>query len=396
MDMNRFSDRVSNVPNSGIGYMMRYASKYTDTVSLGQGTPLFPTPQFIYDTLLERSKKEPELGMYSDTKVAIENDLLTLITAQMEIDYGFRPELSELYLTVGGIGALYSALMALVQKGDEVIYFDPSYPLHLSQIHLTEATPVFVSYKEEDGWSINLAKLEKSITNRTRVIILTNPNNPTGTVLSEAEVRELSAIVVKHDLTLILDEAYFFLTYDKKIFSPLRIPALRNRTILCRSFSKEYAMTGWRIGYAYAAPEIIDKIRNVHIYFSVCPPTPSIVAATIAMADSRGKIAMEGFKRKFVESRTAICERLDRLPKLFSYHPPDGAYYAFPKYLGFDLTALDFAKLLIDEAKVITIAGGSMGPSGEGHVRMSFACDASIIHKAFDRIDDFAKKHNLL
>ena len=393
--MYRFSKRVTDVPNSGIGYMMRYASKYKDTVSLGQGTPLFPTPQFIYDALHKRSKTDPEIGMYSDTKVAVENDLITLIAKQMEEDYGFRPEPTQIYLTVGAIGAFFSSLMALVDHGDEVIYFDPSYPLHLSQIHLTQGTAVFVSYQEEDGWSVNLAKLRKSITAKTRVIILTNPNNPTGTVLTEDEVRELAETIVKHDLILILDEAYYFLTYGKKIFSPLRLPELRSRVVLCRSFSKEFAMTGWRIGYAYAAPEIIDKIRSVHIYFSVCPPTPSIIAATAALSDPRGKAAMEGFKKKFVESRRAICDRLDRLPKLFSYHPPDGAYYAFPKYLGFDMPAMEFAKLLVDEARVITIAGGSMGPSGAGHVRMSFAADAGIIHAAFDRLDAFAKKHNL-
>lgn len=394
--MYHFSARATDVPNSGIGYMMRYASKYPDIVSLGQGTPLFPTPQFIYDTLYKRSKTEPEIGMYSDTKVAVENDLIALIAKQMEEDYGFRPDFSQIYLTVGGIGALFSAFMSLVEKGDEVIYFDPSYPLHLSQIHLAQGTPVFVPYNEDNGWSINLDRLEKSITAKTRVIILTNPNNPTGTVLSEEEVRELAGVVVKHDLILVLDEAYFFLTYDKKIFSPLRLPELRSRTVLCRSFSKEYAMTGWRIGYAYAAPEIIDKIRSVHIYFSVCPPTPSIIAATAAMSDPRGKIAMEGFKNKFIESRTAICQRLDRLPKLFSYHPPDGAYYIFAKYLGFDMKAMDFAKLLVDEARVVTISGASMGSAGAGHIRMSFAADKSIIHRAFDRLDVFAKKHNLI
>jgi aminotransferase len=334
--------------------------------------------------------------MYSDTKVAIEHDLISLITAQMEEDYGFRPEKGQIALTVGGIGALFSALMALVQKGDEVIYFDPSYPLHLSQIHLTEATPVFVHYKEESGWSMNLATLKQSITSKTRVMILTNPNNPTGTILGEQEVRELADIVIKHDLILILDEAYFFLTYGKKIFSPLRIPELRSRIVLCRSFSKEYAMTGWRLGYAYASNEIIEKMQSVHTYFSVCPPTPSIIAATIAMSDPRGKAAMEGFKQKFVESKLAICERLDRLPKLFSYHPPDGAYYIFAKYLNFDVPAMDFAKLLVAEAKVITISGASMGPSGAGHIRMSFAADKSVIHRAFDRLDTFAKTHHLL
>lgn len=394
--MNRFSERVTDIPSSGIGAMMRYASKYSDVVSLGQGTPLFPTPQFIYDVLHERSKGEPELGMYSDTKVTIENDLTRLIAKQMEEDYGFVGEAGQIHLTVGGIGALYSALMALVQKGDEVIFFDPSYPLHLSQIHLTGATPVFVPYREVDGWSINLDKLAKSVTAKTKVIILTNPNNPTGTILTEAEVRELADIVITHDLMLVLDEAYFFLTYGKKVFSPMRLPQLRDRTILCRSFSKEYAMTGWRIGYAYATPEIISKMNSVHVYFSVCPPTPSIVAATIAMSDPRGKEAMEGFKKKFQESREAICQRLDRLPKLFSYHPPEGAYYAFPKYVGFDMPAIEFAKLLIDEAKVVTIGGGSMGPSGAGHVRMSFAADTSIVHAAFDRLGAFAKKYNLL
>jgi len=394
--MVRFTKRATDVPNSGIGSMMRYASKYQDVASLGQGTPLFPTPQFIYDAFYERSKHEPEIGMYSDTKVAIEKDLISHIAKQMEEDYGFTPNGSQIYLTIGGIGALFAVLMALIEKGDEIIYFDPSYPLHLSQIHLTEATPVFVPYNEAEGWSMNLDTLRKSITNKTRVIILTNPNNPTGTVLSEEDVRALSDVVITNNLILVLDEAYFFLTYDKKIFSPMRLPQLRDHIVLCRSFSKEYAMTGWRIGYAYAAPELIAAINSVHTYFSVCPPTPSIIAATAAMSDPRGKVSMEGFKKKFVESRIAICERLDRLPKLFSYHKPEGAYYIFAKYHGFDMNAIDFAKMLVDEVKVILIPGSGMGPSGIGHVRMSFAADASVIHRAFDRLDTFAKHHNLL
>lgn len=393
--MYRFSARATEVPNSGIGYMMRYASRYPDTISLGQGTPLFPTPQFIYDYVYEYAKNEQAVGMYSDTKVEIEGNLKALIARQMQEDYGFTPKVSELYITVGAIGGLFAAIMSLVDRGDEIIYFDPSYPLHLSQIHIAQGKPVFVSYREGNGWSIDLEKLRKSITKKTRAILLTNPNNPTGTVLSESDVRELSDVVMKHNLILILDEAYFFLTYGKNIFSPLQIPEMRNRTILCRSFSKEFAMTGWRVGYAYASEELIQKINSIHIYFSVAPPTPSIIAATAALSDLRGKTAMKGFKQKFIESRTAICQRLDRLPKLFSYHKPDGAYYAFPKYHGFDMTAMDFAKTLIDEARVITVPGDGMGPAGAGHIRMSFAADASVIHAAFDRLDMFAKKHGL-
>jgi aminotransferase len=389
----KFSQRVQNVPNAGIGAMMRYAVKYPDVVSLGQGTPLFPTPAFIYNYLYERSKADSTIGQYSLPK--IENELKMLIIKQMEKKYGFMPELGEIYLTIGGIGGLFSTAMVFLEKDDEVIYFDPSYPLHLSQIHLAQAKPVFVSYDENNNWSIDLEKLEKAITVKTKMIILTNPNNPTGTVLSKVEVIKLSEIVLKHNLILLLDEAYDFLTYEKELFSPLRIPELRNNLIVCKSFSKEFAMTGWRIGYVYANPEIIAKINDVHVYFSVGPVTPSIVAAIAALSDPRGEEAIKYFKSKFTESRQAICERLEKLPKLFSFSRPDGAYYAFPKIIGFDISAMDFAKMLIDEAKVITIPGDSMGPAGKNHLRMSFAADAKVIHEAFDRIDEFARKHNL-
>ena len=381
------------MPNPCIGAMMRYAAKYPGVVSLGRGTPLFPTPQFIYDYLHERSKSDPAIGQYSSPK--IENELKTLIIQKIEKKHEFIPKLEEIYLTVGGIGGLFSAIMAFLEKDDEVIYFDPSYPLHLSQIHLAQARPVFVSYNENNNWSIDLEKLEKAITFKTKMVILTNPNNPTGTVLSELEVRKLSETILRRNLILLLDETYDFLTYGKELFSPLQIPELRNNLIVCKSFSKEFAMTGWRIGYVYANPEIIAKINDVHVYFSISPSTPSIVASIAALSDPRGEEAISYFKTKFAESRQAICERLEKLPKLFSFSWPDGAYYAFPKIIGFDMPALDFAKMLIDEAKVITIPGDSMGPAGKNHLRMSFAVDAKLIHEAFDRIDKFAEKHGL-
>lgn len=390
-----FSQRATNVPNSGIGFMMRYAAKYPDTVSLGQGTPLFPTPQFIYDSLYERAKTDPAIGQYSLPK--IENELKTLIIKQMAKLYGFEPKMEEILLTVGGIGGLFAAIMALVEPGDEVIYFDPSYPLHISQIHIAQAKTVFVSYREEKGWTIDLEKLEKSINPKTKLIILTNPNNPTGTVLSETEVKKLSELVLKNNLILLLDAAYDFLSYDKPVYSPLLIPELRQNLIVAKSFSKEFAMTGWRIGYIYAPSEIVHKINDIHVYFSVCPPTPSVAAAIAALSDSRGEKATAEFIQKFRASREAICSRLDKLPKLFQYHKPEGAYYAFPKILGLEnLSSLEFAELLVDEAKVITIPGDSSGPAGARHLRMSFAANPTVIHQAFDRIDQFAKQHHLL
>lgn len=392
--MYKFTERATDLPDAGIKSIMRYASQFKDTISLGQGMPLFPTPQFIYEELLERSMHDKRIGMYSDGRPEIEKHLKKLIAAQMQDEYGFNPSPEELVLTVGGIGALFASFLALVEKNDEIICFDPSYPLHLSQIHLTQAKPVFVPYREEEGWSFNADMLASAITKKTKAILLTNPNNPTGTVLSETDVRKLANIVVSNDLILILDEAYFSLTYDQSLFSPLLLPELKNRTILCRSFSKEFAMTGWRIGYAYANPELASKIFNVHTYFSVCPPTPSMIAATIALSDPRGRQATQEMVQKITESRTVICERLQNLPQLFSFQTPQGAFYTFPKFLGFEMSDTEFAKLLIRETGVITIGGSSMGPSGKGHLRMSFAGDASLIHKAFDRIDLFVTRAN--
>ncbi len=391
----RFAKRVLNVPVSGIGDMMRYGAKYGDVLSLGQGTPIFPTPQFIYEGVYEKAKTDATVGMYLDAKK--EKELITLIGKDFRETYGFTPEEGSVYLTSGGIGGLFSALMAVLDRGDEIIYFDPSYPLHLSQIYLTEAQPVFVSLKEGQDRDVDWELLKKSITPKTKAILLTNPNNPTGTVLTEADVQQLAEIVLANDLILILDEAYGFLTYDRSLFSPVKIEALRERTVLCKSFSKEYAMTGWRIGYVYAPVEIIKKINDIHTYFSISPATISVVAATLALSDPRGQEAMLKFKEEFVRSRETICQRLDRLSKLFSYRKPHGAYYVFPKIIGFDdLLTLDFAKLLVDEAKVITIPGSAMGPAGDRHLRLSFAARSDYINQAFDRIDSFARNHNLL
>jgi aminotransferase len=394
MNTYHFADRAVDVPGSGIGFMMRYAAKYPDVLSLGQGTPLFPTPRFIYEYLNNRSKTDGDIGMYSGAK--IEKELKDLIADRMEKEFRFKPGPGEIYLTVGGIGGLFAALLATLDKGDEIIYFDPSYPLHISQIHIAQAKPVFVSYREDDGWRIDLDLLERSITPKTRAILLTNPNNPTGTVLSQSEVHRLAEIVIEHNVVLILDEAYEFLTYETPFFSPLRIPELRDRVIVSRSFSKEYAMTGWRIGYVYAHPDLIGKINDIHVYFSISPATPSIVAAIAALSDPQGEAAKQEFIGKFTESREAICQRLDALGKMFSYQKPQGAYYAFPRITGLPMDELEFAKLLVDEAKVITIPGTSMGPSGKQHLRMSFAADTSLIHQAFDRIDGFTRKHGLL
>lgn len=386
-----FSQRVAQVPDAGIGTMMSYAAQFANTISLGQGAPQFKTPQFVYDLLHERSKTDLVLGMYNAVNDKLQLELKQLLMKEFEGKYGFTPTVEELYLTVGGIGGLFAALMSIVEKGDEVIYVDPSYPLHLSQLALVQAKPVFVPLDESKGWQLDTDRLQASITRKTKAVILTNPNNPTGTVLSEDQVRQVAALVLKHDLYLILDEAYEYLTYEMPLYSPMSILELRQRIIVSKSFSKEYAMTGWRIGYLWAPKEIIENIHNVHLYFSINPATISIVAATLVLSDPRGKEAMEQFKKEITASRGVICERLTRLPHLFSFVKPQGAFYVFPKILNNNTSSIEFAKRLVKEAGVITIPGDSMGPSGKGHLRLSFAASPGTINAAFDRIDAFAQ-----
>lgn len=390
-----FAERAQEVPSSGIGLLMRYAAKYDDVISLGQGTSLFPTPQFIYDSVHERSLIDSELGQYSGPR--LENQLLGLIAVDMEKLYGFRPAQDELFLSVGGVGGLMSAFMAILNLGDEIIYFDPSYPIHLSQLALVQAKVVFVSLLEEKGWRLDIPKLQQSVTSKTKAILLTNPNNPTGTVLTREEVQAVADVVLKNNLYLVLDEAYHFLSYVE-LFSPLLLSELRDHIIMVKSFSKEFAMTGWRLGYVYANKEIIKKLSyNVNTYLCISPPTISIAGAITALSDPRGLIAMQDFYNEFNKSRETICEKMDSLKKLFSYIKPEGAYYLFPKIIAFpELSAVEFCMKLVDEAKVVTIPGDSSGPAGSRHLRMSFAAKSEVIENAFERIYDFAQKYNLL
>lgn len=384
-----FSDRVLHVPDAGIGPIMYYAKQFKDTISLGQGAPNFPTPQCIYDEIYQLSKKDSNLGMYNTVNDSYHMGVKLLLQKEFEKEYGFSPDPTDFYLTVGGIGGLYAALMALTQKGDEVIYFDPSYPLHLSQMALSEATPVFVPYDEKSNWRPNLKLLKSKISPKTKAIVLTNPNNPTGTVFSKEEVRYLADIVIEHDLYLILDEAYSYLTFDTEFTSPMTIPELRDHIILSKSFSKEYAMTGWRIGYLWVKQPIREKIHYVHLYFSINPATIAIKAAEIALSHPEAQKARIHFIEEITKSRTTILKRLTKLSGQFDFVVPNGAFYLFPHIKVAHTSAVDFAKLLIKETGVITIPGNSMGPSGANHLRISFCVPPQTIESAFDRLDTY-------
>jgi aminotransferase len=236
-------------------------------------------------------------------------------------------------------------------------------------------------------------RVQKALTEKTKALLLCNPMNPTGAVFREADLRALAEMALERNLFIISDEAYDFLLYDDlSHFSLASVPELKELLITCRSFSKMYCMTGWRVGYMAAAARIVDQVLKVHDAFAICAPTISQYAALAALKATNGRDG-EGdrFIRELVGAlcsrRDVICDRLDRLSHVFSYQKPKGAYYVFPKIVLDNQNDMDLSLRLLQEARVITIPGSGFGPTGAGHIRLSFGAPEEEIHRAFDRID---------
>jgi aminotransferase len=279
--------------------------------------------------------------------------------------------------------------MATIDPGDEVILFTPTYSTHIRQVVIASGQPVLVPTIEEDGFALDFDAIKKAITPRTRAIFCCSPNNPTGTVFPEAQLRELAALALEHNLVIITDEAYEYFVYDGyEHFSIASIPEMRKHVISCYTFTKTYAMTGWRIGYLHADETYIPQITKAHIPFAICAPVVSQYAALAALNGPQDCIPE--FAEHYRAARDLMCARLDKLDALFSYQRPHGSYLMFPRILveaGRD--SMTFCKDLLQKGKVSTTPGIAFGPTGERHMRLSFCVSLDEVNKAFDRIEAF-------
>jgi aminotransferase len=396
-DTTGIARRVAQITVSAIKQMPILASKVGGCVSLGQGIPSFNTPDFIREAVIDDLRNNNLIGKYSmqpgvpELKQEIAKDLQR--TRGMDkVD----PE-TEIFISCGGMEALAAGICTIIERGDEVILPSPTYASHIEQVLFAEGEPRFVPLLESGGWKLDIEGIRKAITKKTKAIILCSPINPTGTVFSESELRAVAEIVLEHNLFIISDEAYDFLVYDKLThFSLMSVPELKDRIIGACSFSKRYCMTGWRVGFMYASPRMIQQVLKVHDAFAICAPTISQYAALAALRATNGKDGLgDQSVKKLVDAlaqrRDLVCERLDRLSGIFSYVKPNGGYYVFPKVLGVD-SSVEFAVRLLEEAKVITIPGSAFGPTGEGHIRLSFGAAEEELNEAFDRIESWAKR----
>ncbi len=391
-DTKGIARRVAQISVSAIKQMPVLASKIEGCISLGQGIPSFETPSFICNSVIEALRNDALIGKYSlqpgvpELKLEIARYLKR--TKKMAVD----PE-TELFVSCGAMEALAGAISTIIDRGDEVLIPSPNYSSHIEQVLFAEGRPVFVPLLEECGWQLDIEGFKSALSEKTKAILLCNPMNPTGAVFREADLRALAEMALERNLFIISDEAYDFLLYDGlPHFSLASVPELKDLLITCKSFSKMYCMTGWRVGYMVAAARIVDQVLKVHDAFAICAPTISQYAALSALKETNGKDG-EGdrFIAKLAEAlgsrRDAVCQRLDRLSGVFSYQRPEGAYYVFPRIELENKDDMDLALKLLHEARVITIPGSGFGPTGAGHIRFSFGAPEEDIHKAFDRID---------
>ncbi len=384
----RISNRVAKIGKSAIHEMTRLSKEVKDVAFLSWAKPTSDTPEHIKEAAIS-AIKSGLVGGYSETSglPALRQAIVTKLKRDNNVD----ANASQVLVTVGAIEGLAAAVMASVDPGDEVILPTPTYSTHIRQVVIASGKPVLVPTREDEGFVLDIDGIKKAVTPRTKAIIYCSPSNPTGTVFAEEQLRELADIALENDLTVITDEAYEYFTYDgHEHFSIASIPEMRKHAVSCYTFTKTYAMTGWRIGYLHADEELIPQITKVHIPFAICAPVVSQYAALAALQGAQDCVA--DFREHYRAARDLMCERLDRMNSVFEYQKPHGSYLMFPRILleeGKDSAA--FCKRLLKEARVSATPGIAFGPTGEEHLRLSVCVSEAEINKAFDRMEAYFK-----
>jgi aminotransferase len=386
MSRSRIADHVRTIPRSGIRDFFEIVQSMKEVISLGIGEPDFVTPWHIRESAIYSLEK----GRTGYTSNLGAPRLRRAIASYVESHFsvGYNPH-DEIIVTVGVSEAIDLALRALLNPGDEVLYHEPCYVSYSPSILLAGGVPVAMATRAEDEFTLRAADLEKAITPKTRVLMLNFPTNPTGAVMPQEELKKIAAIAVKHDLVVLSDEIYSELTYDEvPHHSIAALPGMKERTVFLHGFSKAFAMTGWRIGYACGPADIIEAMMKIHQYSILCAPVMAQEAALEAL--ERGQRSMERMREEYRLRRNLIVTSLNEAG--IPCHLPKGAFYVFPDIHGTGMTSKEFALKLLEEKKVAVVPGTAFGPSGEGYVRCSYATALDQIKIAVERIADFVRR----
>ena len=379
------SKTIKTIEPSGIRKFFDIVSEMEDAISLGVGEPDFDTPWHIRDEGIYSLEK----GRTFYTSNAGLKELKIEISKYLDRKYGMKYNYNnEIMVTVGGSEGIDMALRAMLDPGDEVIIPQPSYVSYEPCTVLAGGKPVIVELKEENEFRLTAEELEEAITPKSKILIMPFPNNPTGAVMELNDIEAIAKVVKEHDLYVITDEIYSELTYLEKHVSIASLPGMKERCVLINGFSKAYAMTGWRLGYACAPKEILSQMLKIHQFAIMCAPTTSQYAAVEAMKNGDADVVQ--MRDQYNERRRYLLHRLKNMGlKCFE---PFGAFYIFPSIKEFGMTSDEFATELLNSKKVAVVPGTAFGKSGEGFVRISYAYSIDDLKTALGRIEEFVNE----
>jgi aminotransferase len=382
------AQRVRAIPASGIRRYFDLVSTIPDVISLGVGEPDFATPEQVSAAAAAPLAQADYAATHYSSNYGIIG-LREALAGHLQARYGVAYDpAQELLITVGVSEALDLAARAILDPGDEVIIPEPSYVSYIPCTVLAGGVPVMVRTYEADQFEPDPAAIAAAVTPRTKAILLGYPNNPTGAVASRETLQRIVQIAVEHDLYLISDEIYDRLVYGGEHVCVSALPGARERTILLGGFSKAYAMTGWRVGYAAARPDILEAMMKVHQYVIMCAPSAGQLAAQAALLTAEQDV--QQMVAEYDRRRRLIVDGLNRIG--LPCFEPRGAFYAFPNITSTGLSADAFAEGLLREARVLVVPGEAFGPAGAGHVRCSYATALPRIEEALARIERYVRR----
>jgi len=382
---NLLAEKVVELKPSGIRKFFDIVSEMKDAISLGVGEPDFDTPWHIRDEGIYSLERGRTFYTSNAGLKELREEISRTLRRKQGISYD---PLKEVLITVGGSEAIDIGLRAVINPGDEVLIPQPSFVSYEPCAIMAGAKPVIINLKAENEFRLTAQELEEAITDKTKILILPFPNNPTGAIMERKDLEAVAELVIKHDILVMSDEIYSELTYKGKHVSIAELPGMKERTILINGFSKAYAMTGWRLGYACGPEAIIGQMTKIHQFAIMCAPTTSQYAAVEALKNGDEDIA--GMREAYNQRRRYLMYAFRQMG--LECFEPYGAFYAFPCIKEFGMTSEEFATRFLEEEKVAVVPGTAFGDCGEGYLRISYAYSLEDLKLAIGRLERFVKR----
>ena len=382
--MKELNPEVLGIKPSGIRKFFDLVSEMKDAISLGVGEPDFETPWHIREEGIHSLEQGRTFYSSNAGLMELRNAISDKVREEHGISYHAK---EEVMVTVGGSEAIDLAMRVILTPGDEVLIPEPCYVSYLPCAKMAYGVPVPIQLEEKDEFRLTPEKLEKAITEKTKLLILPFPNNPTGGIMEERDLEAIVPIFLKHNLYVLTDEIYSALSYKEKHHSIIEFPGMRERTVYINGFSKAYAMTGWRLGYACAEERILKQMLKLHQFAIMCAPTTSQYSAVEALRN--GDADVRKMRDAYDERRRFLVYHLRKMG--LDCFEPYGAFYVFPSIRKFGLSSEEFAEKLLKEEKVAVVPGNAFGASGEGFIRISYAYSLDNLKKAMERMERFIK-----